>query len=197
MGLVTGALAVQRGSISVHSENRLVGYVPQEMQVDPSLTCAQFLDYCSWLKKIPRRTWPSERQRVLAQVGLARHAQDKVGSLSGGMRRRLGIGQAFLGEPAWVVLDEPTNALDPAQRRALLLLLRGMVGEGVGMLVSTHLVEDAVTLADDLVILSQGSVAWQGAAADLGADAATRSQQLEALFLSVVRSEDGDADGPA
>lgn len=197
MGLVTGALPLQRGSISVHAQNPLVGYVPQELHMDPSLACGQFLDYCAWLKKLPRRQWAAERRRVLSQVGLEGREHCKVGALSGGMRRRLGLSQALLGSPDWVVLDEPTNALDPAQRRALLTLLRRMVGEDVGMLVSTHLVEDAARLADDLVIVSQGRVAWQGTAAELGPDAAARSARLESLFLSVVGSEDGDADGRA
>nr|WP_237141497.1 ATP-binding cassette domain-containing protein [Serinicoccus hydrothermalis] len=191
MGLVTGALKLQQGTIEAADVRGLVGYVPQDLQIDGGLTCHQFLNYCAWLKRLSPRLWADEVRRVLGIVGLVGKASDKVGSLSGGMRRRLAVAQALLGDPGLIVLDEPTNALDPTQRRSLLQTIRGM-SETTGVLMSTHLVEDAAAVADDVVILNGGRVAWSGLKPPAGPSAQeSSSQKLESLFIQVLHDRDG------
>lgn len=192
---MTGSLKGQVGAIDVAGATGLVGYVPQDLQIDPSLTCREFLHYCAWLKRLPSAAWESEALQVLEIVGLDKACQERVKSLSGGMRRRLAVSQALLGRPGLVVLDEPTNALDPAQRHSLLQTIRMMSSE-VFILLSTHLVEDAAAVADSVVVLDRGKVAWAGPVTDLG-PVADLGRLLQELFLKVVDGGVHDVDRPA
>lgn len=194
LGLVTGSLRMQEGAIDVAGASGLVGYVPQDLQIDLSLTCREFLQYCAWLKRLPSSTWESEAIRVLGMVGLDQASHQKVKSLSGGMLRRLAVSQALLGRPGLIVLDEPTNALDPAQRHSLLQTIR-MMSTDVFVLLSTHLVEDAAAVADSVVVLDQGKVAWAGPVTDLG-PAAELGPRLQELFFKIVDGGVHDVDRP-
>src|SRR6202451_4494002 len=105
---------------------RRLGYVPQELGYRRHFTVAAFLDYVAILKEITdRRRRAEEVARVLAAVGLERRARTRIRALSGGMRQRLGIAQALLGEPELLILDEPTAGLDPEQRLRVRELLSG------------------------------------------------------------------------
>ncbi|POH60879.1 ABC transporter [Cryobacterium zongtaii] len=108
---------------------------------------------------------PSRVPEVLAIVGLERHAKDKVGTFSLGMGQRLGIASALLGSPATLVLDEPTNGLDPDGLRWLRSFLRGQANAGHTVLVSSHLITEMADLADDVVVINDGSIVATGSVA--------------------------------
>lgn len=99
------------------------------------------------------------------------------------MRRRVALAQAMLGRPSLIVLDEPSNGLDPGQRYGLRSLLQSVKWQ-VGIVVSTHLVEDVVAVADAVVILDRGQVAWQGPLAQI-ATGPNPAAELERFFLTV------------
>ncbi|MGO0578074.1 ABC transporter ATP-binding protein [Ornithinimicrobium panacihumi] len=183
LSLLTGAFSVQSGSLSPSAESARVGYVPQDLRIDPTLTTEQFVAYCAWLKELPVRQWDGQISRVLDLLDIGDYRRTRVGALSGGLRRRVALAQAFLGEPTLVVLDEPSNALDPAQRHDLLGLLRSLKGE-VGIVLSSHLVEDVVATADDIIILNRGRLAWAGALRTV-AQPPHAAAELEQFFLSV------------
>lgn len=183
MSLLTGALAPQSGAVGVDGAPGVIGFVPQDLRIDPHLSCEEFLAYCAWLRKLPSRSWAAETARVLEALHLTDRRREKVGSLSGGLRRRLAVAQALLGDPGVVVLDEPTSALDPAQRRSLLDLV-GVIKDQVGVVLSTHLIEDVVAVADAIVVLDQGTVVWDGPLGQV-APGPDRAGQLESFFLSV------------
>ncbi|MGZ4594597.1 MAG: ABC transporter ATP-binding protein [Actinomycetes bacterium] len=105
--------------------------------------------------------------RVLELVGLADVADRKVGQYSLGMRQRLGLAAALLGDPAVLVLDEPANGLDPQGIRWLRDLLRGFADEGRTVLVSSHLLAEVEQFADDVLVLAGGRLVRQGSLADL------------------------------
>jgi ABC-2 type transport system ATP-binding protein len=122
---------------------------------------------------------PSARvEQTLNQVGLLSVARRRVGGFSLGMRQRLAIASALLGDPAILILDEPANGLDPAGIRWLRELLRTMAAEGRAVLLSSHVLTEIDQIADDVVIIEQGRLVAQG-----GKDDVTGGASLEAAFL--------------
>jgi ABC-2 type transport system ATP-binding protein len=108
-----------------------------------------------------------ERERLLQRVGLADDGGRRVSAMSKGMQQRLGIAQALIGRPRLVLLDEPTSALDPAGRRTVRDLLVTLRGEGVGVLLNSHLLSEIELVCDRVVIVDRGRVVRAGRPAEL------------------------------
>ena len=121
----------------------------------------------------PARARHAEVSRVIDLVDLAGVSGKRVRTLSGGMRRRVALGAALLGDPGFLVLDEPTAGLDPEQRLRFRELV-SRAGEGRTVVLSTHQTEDVTALCHDVVVLHEGRVRFQGAPAELAAEAADR-----------------------
>lgn len=173
---------------------RRLGYVPQEPGFYRHFSAFEFVDYIAILKELTdRRARHDEVRRVLRAVGLEREASKKIRTLSGGMRRRVALAQALLGEPELLVLDEPTSGLDPEQRFRFRELV-SMLGDGRTVLVSTHQTDDVAALSSRVVVLDGGRVAFDGTTAELTATAAghvwTSADRDPAALLSW-RSGDG------
>ena len=117
---------------------------------------------------------------VLAETGLSPAADRRVGGYSTGMRQRLALATALLGDPEVLVLDEPTNGLDPAGIRWLRDLLRQRAAAGATVLVSSHQLGEVERAVDDVVIINQGVRVWSGEVADLTVD----HDSLEEAFLA-------------
>jgi ABC-2 type transport system ATP-binding protein len=153
---------------------RRLGYMPQEPGFYRSFTTFAFVDYVAILKEMTDRAIRhDEVRRVLAAVGLEDVANRKVKALSGGMRRRLALAQALLGNPELLVLDEPTAGLDPEQR----LRFREVVSQLPGrptVLLSTHQTEDVTALCERVIVLAGGEVRFDGTPAALAATAGGR-----------------------
>jgi len=150
---------------------RRLGYLPQELGYHRHFTAAAFLDYVAILKEITdRRRRAQEVARVLAATGLEDRARTRIRALSGGMRQRLGIAQALLGEPELLILDEPTAGLDPEQRLRFRELLSGLPGEPV-IVLSTHQADDIAAICPRVVVLLRGQVHFTGTPAELAATA--------------------------
>jgi ABC-2 type transport system ATP-binding protein len=146
---------------------RRLGYLPQELGFPSGFTAFAFVDYLAVLKE-----WTSadarhaEVRRVLDLVGLADKAAKKVKTLSGGQRRRLALAQALIGQPALMLLDEPTTGLDPEQRASL----RGVLAEAARtstVLLSTHQTEDVAALCERVVVLDAGRICFNGTVREL------------------------------
>jgi ABC-type multidrug transport system ATPase subunit len=131
---------------------RRLGYLPQDFGVIANLTALEFLRYMAALKGVRDSQQPL---RLLEQVNLLAHAHRMASSFSGGMRQRLGIAQALLGEPDVLIVDEPTAGLDPEERLRFRQLLAGF-GEHKLVLVSTHIVSDIEHMATELAIVNSG-----------------------------------------
>ena len=153
---------------------RRLGYLPQELGYHRHFTVAAFLDYVAILKEITdRRRRAEEVARVLAAVALEDRARSRIRALSGGMRQRLGIAQALLGEPGLLILDDPTAGLDPEQRLRFRELLSGLPGDPVTVL-STHQADDIAAICPHVLVLLKGQVHFAGTPAELAAAAAGR-----------------------
>jgi ABC-2 type transport system ATP-binding protein len=141
---------------------RRLGYFPQEPGLYPSFTAFEFVDYVAILKEMTdRRARHDEVRRVLGLVGLTEVAGKRIKTLSGGMKRRVVLAQALLGDPDLLVLDEPTAGLDPEQRLRFRELLSDVSGSSVVVL-STHQTEDVAAVCNRVVVIHEGAVRFDG-----------------------------------
>lgn len=141
---------------------RLLGYLPQELVLPGFARCDDYLQHVAWARQVPCRERASAVDQALTAVDLQDRARSRIRTLSGGMKRRLGIAQAIVHRPKLVLLDEPTAGLDPRQRIELRALVRRIAGDEVCVLVATHLVEDAGILADRVLVLDGGNFVFDG-----------------------------------
>jgi ABC-2 type transport system ATP-binding protein len=151
---------------------RRLGYLPQNPGFHPHFTAFEFVDDIAILKEITHARH-EEVRRVLHAVGLDDQRATRIRALSGGMRQRVALAAAILGEPALVILDEPTVGLDPEQRLRFRELIAD-TGEGRTVLLSTHQTEDVMTVCQRVIVLDQGKVRFQGEPAALAAVARGR-----------------------
>jgi ABC-2 type transport system ATP-binding protein len=151
---------------------RRLGYVPQEVGLYENFSVFDFVDYVAILKEhVDRRARHDEVRRVLTDVDLADVRAKRIRKLSGGMRRRVALAQALLGDPDLLVLDEPTVGLDPEQR----LRFRQLVSRSAErrcVVLSTHMTEDVEALCDRVVVMDRGAIIFDGSPAGLAAVAA-------------------------
>ena len=153
---------------------RQLGYLPQEPGFHRSFTAFEFVDYVAILKEWgDRRARHDEVRRVLSLVGLEPVMDTPIKKLSGGMRRRVAIAQALLGDPNLLILDEPTAGLDPEQRLRFRELLSALAARAT-VLLSTHQTDDVAALCSRVVVLLGGAVQFNGTARELSALAAGR-----------------------
>ena len=169
-----------------------MGVVPQLDNLDVSLTVEQNLLVFAHLYRVPAAERKAAIERALTMAKLGPRRDAKVDELSGGMRRRLLIARALLHQPRLVLLDEPTVGLDPQVRQELWALIDLLRSEGVSILMSTHYIEEAERLCDQVTIMSHGKAVAVGAPSELiaehaGAEALevygspTRLSEVEAI----------------
>ena len=146
---------------------RQLGYVPQESALYEGFTSFDFVDYVAILKEHTDRTARhAEVRRVLDAVDLGDVTRKKIRKLSGGMKRRVSLAQALLGDPRMLVLDEPTVGLDPEQR----LRFRQLISRHADrrcVLLSTHMTEDVEALCDRVIVIDEGVVRFDGTPVEL------------------------------
>jgi len=139
-----------------------LGVVPQDIALYPDLTARENLDF--WGKMYGLRG-PALKQRVeevLDIIGLSERQRDKVGTFSGGMKRRVNIGVALLHKPQVVIMDEPTVGIDPQSRRHILDNVKDLNQQGMTVLYTTHYMEEAEELSDHIAIIDEGKVVASG-----------------------------------
>jgi lipooligosaccharide transport system ATP-binding protein len=147
-----------------------MGVSPQLDNLDVSLTVEQNLLVFAYLYRLPAEGRRPAIERALEIANLGDRRDAKVDQLSGGMRRRLLIARALLHQPRLLLLDEPTVGLDPQVRQGLWALIDGLRSEGVSILMSTHYIEEAERLCDEVTIMSHGRAVAVGPPSELIAE---------------------------
>ncbi|MER7576388.1 ABC transporter ATP-binding protein [Streptomyces sp. NPDC126514] len=166
---------------------RRLGYLPQTPGFHPDFTAFEFVDYVAILKEINHRAdRHREVRRVLDEVGLGDVRGKRIKKLSGGMRQRVALAAALVGDPGFLVLDEPTVGLDPEQRMRFRELI-ARAGEGRTVLLSTHQTEDVAMLCHRVLVMAGGRIHFDGTPAELTARAAGR------VWSSAERAPDAKA----
>jgi ABC-type multidrug transport system ATPase subunit len=144
-----------------------LGYLPQDFGVYPRVSAEDMLDHLAVLKGLANRRERRETvEALLHQVNLWDVRRKALAGFSGGMRQRFGIAQALIGQPALIIVDEPTAGLDPEERNRFLNLL-AEIGENVVVILSTHIVEDVADLCPRMAILALGRIVASGSPVDL------------------------------
>lgn len=145
---------------------QILGYLPQEFGVYPRITATQLLDHVATLKGITNRKDRKEMVNyLLEKVNLFAERNKSVKGFSGGMKQRVGIAQALIGNPQLLIVDEPTAGLDPGERNRFHNLL-AEVGEEVIVILSTHIVDDVRELCTNMAIMNFGEIVYNGTPAN-------------------------------
>ncbi len=142
-----------------------VGILPQDFEPFDRLKPREAVAY--WAQLFDRTMTKKEIDDIIKTVGLTDRADTLAMNLSGGEKRRLGIAMSLVGRPALVFLDEPTTGLDPGARRELWALIRQLKKEGTTILLTTHYLDEAEQLADDVAIMNHGKIVARGSPAEL------------------------------
>jgi ABC-2 type transport system ATP-binding protein len=166
---------------------RSISLTGQYAAIDDKLTGQENLDMMARLRHLPRRAARARTAELLAAFGLEGARDQRAGTYSGGMRRRLDLAISMIERPALVFLDEPTTGLDPRSREQVWGTVRDLAEEGVTILLTTQYLEEADQLADTIALLDQGAVVARGTADELKSSIGTE----------VVRLQFGDADSYA
>jgi ABC-2 type transport system ATP-binding protein len=184
--ILAGALAPTTGRISL--DRRDVGWVPQQPAIYSKLSVRENLRLFARLEKV--QDVDATIDRMLAEAGLADRADDTVGTLSGGNQQRVNVVVGLLGDPAVLLLDEPTSSLDPRQRERLWEFVSRLARHGGTTVVySTHNVAEAERYADRLLVLADGELLFAGTPAELErATGAHEAIDFEGAFVRFLRA---------
>lgn len=179
--------------------NARVGYLPQAPLFYKEFSGREFLDYVCVLKTVPKRERGEAIERALREVNLSGAAEKRIGAYSGGMRQRLGIAQALLGDPEILVFDEPTAGLDPIERIRFRNTISRMSAEKT-VLIATHIVPDVESIAQTVILMKDGVIldeaspealiekvdgkVWQTSAAIDGADRYLDTHRISNIQLA-------------
>ena len=143
-----------------------IGYLPQELDLYPNLTVEECLEYMGELSGIEKKVCRQRMQYYLEKTSLTEHRKKKIRQLSGGMKRRVGLIQALLNEPEFLIVDEPTTGLDPEERIRIRNLLVDF-SENRTILFSTHVVEDLAATCSQLAVMKKGEFLYSGSMQEL------------------------------
>lgn len=189
MNLITDNLKRDGGSILFDGAEirkmgadyrRVLGYMTQQQGLYEGMTAESFLVYMARLKEIPRKTVLGEIDRVLEMTNLADVRHKKICSFSGGMKQRVLLAQALLGDPKVLILDEPTAGLDPKERARLRDHIFRLSQDRI-VLLATHIVSDIEAIADSILLMRQGKLLRSGTSEEL-------IQSLPADWMPVLHS---------
>lgn len=182
MKMVSGYLEPDSGQITFNDKELSanlksvqgdIGYLPENLPVYADMTIVDYLEYAADLKRLPGRGRYTEIRRVVEETDLTEKLLSPIATLSRGYRQRTGVAQAILGQPKLLILDEPTNGLDPAQTDQMRQLLR-RIAESATVVLSTHIMQEVEALCDRVLIMSTGSLV-----VDENLQALRRSNQLQ------------------
>lgn len=139
----------------------VVGFKPQQQSIFPELRVREFLYYMANLKEMPGKEQEKQIDELLVRLNLAEHQNKKMKALSGGMLQRALLAQALLGNPSFLILDEPTAGLDPMERINMRKLIGELSSDRI-VLLATHIIEDIATIAKEILFMNHGEILLRG-----------------------------------
>mgnify|MGYP001814507282 FL=1 len=166
MKMLSGYLEPDRGSIHIagldlftqtKQAQQQLGYLPENLPVYPEMAVADYLEFAAGMKGLQGDVAREEIRRVVRATDLAARLVSPISTLSRGLKQRVGVAQAILGRPGLLVLDEPTNGLDPTQTGHMRQLIRDLASEAT-VILSTHIMQEVDALCDRVLILRAGQL---------------------------------------
>ena len=188
MNVMCGVLYPTQGDVLIDGQSirerplaakARIGFLPQQAPLYPELNVREYLTYCASLRDVAPGKIPTSVDEVMERCGIAHFSKRLISALSGGYRQRCGIAQAILHNPSLVVLDEPTNGLDPVQILAVRKLIKEISAERT-VLLSTHILPEVEALCDEIKMIERGRIVYQGSLEDFAA--VVEPQSLIAVF---------------
>ncbi|MBX2883682.1 MAG: ABC transporter ATP-binding protein [Granulosicoccus sp.] len=175
MKMLSGYLEPDSGGIEFHGYpvstepqalQKELGYLPENPPIYPELSVASYLDYAAELKGLTRNDKRQAIKTVVESTELGDKLLSPIATLSRGMKQRVGVAQAIIGSPSLLILDEPTNGLDPTQTEQMRQLIRN-ISESATVILSTHIMQEVEALCDRALIIRQGQLAVDARLHDL------------------------------
>lgn len=169
MNIIATILQPSKGTVTINGIEiknsqkirQMIGYLPQDFDFYPNMKVSEVLYYLGFLSKINQKDFDKYVDLILRKVNLIDYKNKKVKSLSGGMKKRLGIAQAILHDSKVIIVDEPTAGLDPEERVRLRNLLSDLAENKI-VIISTHIVSDIESTCNRIAILDKGSLVYKG-----------------------------------
>ena len=196
MKMITGFLAPTTGSVKIAGcdiedapleAKRRIGYLPEGAPAYGEMTPARFLDFIADVRQIPRAERAARIADVVARIHLEGVLDQRIETLSKGFKRRVGLAQAILHDPEILIMDEPTDGLDPNQKHEVRTLIQEMAADKA-IIISTHILEEVDAVCTRAVIIARGQLIFSGTPRELAA----RSRYHNAA-TAVVAAADADA----
>ena len=175
MKMLTGFLEPTSGTVLIdghdvesdrHAAQALIGYLPENCPLYPEMSVIDFLDYAAELRGVPAEERPPRLRAAIASTELGEKATAPISSLSRGFRQRVGVAQAILHRPKIIILDEPTNGLDPSQIKQMRTLIKRLA-ENATVMISTHILQEVQAVADRVIVVHRGKLALDSTLTDL------------------------------
>ena len=170
---------------------RQLGFMPQQQELYANMIAWDFLGYISALKCIPKKEAVQQMKLTLEQVELSDVADKQIGGFSGGMKQRVLIAAAMLGDPKLIIMDEPTAGLDPKQRVMIRRLTQQLAQDKI-IIISTHIVSDIESIAKEIVLIKDGRLLTHGTVPELVQQVTDGEQTLENLYMQYYGGDHAD-----
>lgn len=197
MNIITGNLKADGGEILWDEKNiekmgkeyrRILGYAPQQQGLYETFTGRRFLSYMGTLKEIDNKNLKSEIERVTNYVNLNDKIDKPIGAYSRGMKQRLLIAQALMGNPKLIVMDEPTAGLDPKERVRVREKISRQA-DGKIIIIATHVVSDVESIAKEVIIIKDGNIIEKDSVKNL-CEKYDNAKDLEDVYMSIFGNEE-------
>lgn len=163
-----GGYLVESEAAAVQAE---LGYLPENLPVYPEMSIVDYLDYAATMRGVSAAERPRAVARAIAATELAARAGSPIATLSRGFRQRVGVAQAIVHDPKYVILDEPTNGLDPAQTQQMRKLIK-QLAERATIILSTHIMQEVSAVCSRAIILRGGKLVFDEQMATLAGSGA-------------------------
>lgn len=194
MKMITGFLTPTDGSVSIDGDDivdhpikvkQRLGYLPEGAPAYPDMTTIAFLDFIAQIRGFTGREKSRRVDETIQRVNLDKVVYQSIDTLSKGFKRRVGLAQAILHDPDVLILDEPTDGLDPNQKHEVRSLIKNMAKEKV-IILSTHILEEVHAVCNRAIIIANGKIVADGTPSDLEA----KSQYHNSITISIKAAAD-------
>ncbi|WP_292266942.1 ABC transporter ATP-binding protein [Butyricimonas sp.] len=174
MNIICNVLTQTEGDVFINGVNlrkdpiqakKFIGFLPQKAPLHTDMTVDEYLYHCADIRLMPKTDILAAVERAKEKCGITHFSKRVIGNLSGGYQQRVGIAQAIIHDPMFVILDEPTNGLDPNQIMEIRHLIRG-IAEERAVLISTHILPEVQATCDYIMMIEHGNTVFKGTIED-------------------------------
>lgn len=200
MKMISGYLEPDQGAVSIDGidlqqspelAKQKIGYLPEQLPVYDDMTVAEYLDFAASLKNLSGKAKQTAIRNAVQATGLQPKFISEISSLSRGFKQRVGVAQAILGDPKLLILDEPTNGLDPKQTEQMRGLIR-KIAQHATVILSTHIMQEVEALCSRVLIINGGKLALDNQLSDLSLSHAWLLEtSLNPEYLHVLNAVEG------